>query len=316
MTYIALALCCALLSYGALNAAVSLGVAAFWRFTPRWVKRPNSILLLRMLPAATSSLFVAFFFLPGFFQLEPRDTTETVSPLMVVAASIPILLFVWGVLHGLLSWLATERLVRRWVSRGERRHLPGTSSTVYCIDSDFPVISLAGVLRPRLFVSSQVLTSCTPKEFAAVLAHETSHRKSRDNLKRLLMRLCPDFLALTPTAKSIERTWSESSDMAADESAAGTDPGVRTDLATAIVKVARLAAGRRFLPEVLASAFHRGEGIGRRVRSLVGEPAATPSPHYGWVWTVVGILVLSSALEPKVLEHVHRVTEAVVHILQ
>jgi beta-lactamase regulating signal transducer with metallopeptidase domain len=202
------------------------------------------------------------------------------------------------------------------MSRGERRYLPGTSSAIYCIDSDFPVISLAGVLRPRLFVSSKVLSSCTPEELSVVLAHETAHRRSRDNLKRLLMRLSPDFLALTSTAGSMERTWSASSDLAADETATGGDLDARTDLAAALVKVARLAAGRRFPLDVLASAFLQGESIDRRVRTLVSEPAAVPAGRGGWLWAVVGILVLSPALEPRVLEYVHRATESVVHLLQ
>jgi hypothetical protein len=146
-----------------------------------------------------------------------------------------------------------------------------------------------------------------------------SHRRSWDNLKRLLMRLCPDFLALTPMAKTIERTWSELSDMAADESAAGVDPEARTNLAAALVKVARLAADRPLPQRILASAFHRGGSIDRRVRSLMSESEASPVSQqrsYLWAWILVAVLLSAPALEPHVLEQVHRVTEAVVHILQ
>jgi Zn-dependent protease with chaperone function len=267
-----------------------------------------------MFPTTASTLFVVLFFLPGFVRLEPAETTEKVSVLMVAAVSAPVLIFVWGGIKGLLSWLATERLVRRWVSRGERRSIPG--SPAYRINSDFPVVCLAGVLRPRLFISSKVLSSCTPEEIAAVLAHETAHRRRGDNLKRLLMRFCPDFLAWTRTAQSMERTWSATSDLAADESATGNDVDARADLAAALVKVARLAAGRRFLPDILASAFQRGECIDRRVRRLLDEPVGAPARRYISAWTVLGTVVLSLACEPKVLEHVHRATETIFHLLQ
>jgi Zn-dependent protease with chaperone function len=320
VTYVALALCCALLCYGAINALASLGVALYWRLTSRRrassLPAPSSVFLVRMFPAAVSSLFVTLFFLPGFLQFEPADTTETVSGLMLASVSAPLLVLVWGGLRGVLSWLKTDRLVQRWMSRAERRYLAGTSTDVYCIDSDFPVVSLAGVKRPRLFVSSRVMASCTQEELAGILAHEAAHHRSGDNLKRMLMRFCPDFLAWTSTAKLMERTWSVSSDLAADESAAGTDADARTNLASAIVKVARLAIGRSFPPEILASAFYRGESIDRRVRSLVAEPSGASERRYGWAWIAAGICVLSLALEPKVLDQVHRVTETVVHLLQ
>jgi Zn-dependent protease with chaperone function len=209
VTYVALALCCALLCYGAINALASLGVALYWRLTSRRrassLPAPSSVFLVRMFPAAVSSLFVTLFFLPGFLQFEPADTTETVSGLMLASVSAPLLVLVWGGLRGVLSWLKTDRLVQRWMSRAERRYLAGTSTDVYCIDSDFPVVSLAGVIRPRLFVSSRVMASCTQEELAGILAHEAAHHRSGDNLKRLLMRFCPDFLAWTSTSRRRER---------------------------------------------------------------------------------------------------------------
>jgi hypothetical protein len=282
---------------------------------------PSSTFLfvLRMLPAAASTLFAVGFVLPGFFHLEPRDTTETVSPLMMGGVLAPFLLLALGGLRGARSWLATRRLVERWTAGGRSGPISGISTPVYRIDSDFPVIALAGVLRPRLFVSRRVWDSCTPSEFSAILAHEAAHLTGRDNLKRLLMRASPDFLCLTRMGRSIEQTWSEVSDMSADDVAAGPDRAARTELAAALVKVSRLAVGRSFPLALLASAFHRGGNIERRVRLLVSESARVTPPRRrgaGGAWVAAGVILVSLASSPAVLMRVHQVTETVVRLLQ
>lgn len=325
MTYAALAVCCTLLSYGAVNAAVSLGVALFWRFESRRIspplRAPYTLLILRLLPTAASTLFVALFFLPGFLRLEPRDGVEAVGPLMLAIASVPGLLLVGAGWRGVRSLLATERLVRHWTSGAERLQLPETPAPTYCIDSDFPVISLAGVVRPRLFLSRQVVRSCTATEIQAALAHEAAHRASRDNLKGLLMRSCPDFLSWTSVAKSIESTWNEISEAVADESAAGSDPGARAELAAVLVKIARLAVGRCFPYEVPVSAFLRVGSIDARVRRLMGEPGGIPAPRHEGILRAgaaggILLLLVGLASQPKVLLEVHRITEIVVQLLQ
>lgn len=324
MNYILLASCCALLCFGATNAVASLGVALFWRFAGRQdisgtSLRSNTIFALRMLPTAAATFFVLFVFLPGFLYLEPRNTDETVGPLMLGIAAIPTLLIVLGATRAVICCFRTRSFVKHWSSRGERLQLPADSTLAYSIDSDFPIVTLAGVLRPRLFLSRQVLSSCTTMELTAVLSHERAHRENLDNLKRLLIRSCPDFLSITSLAKSFEHEWCEASELAADETAAGPSIGIRAELAAALVKIARLAVGRSFPYNVPAGAFHDGGSIDQRIRRLLNSSATSFGKRGRARWAGIGLaifLLFSLALELNVLIEVHRLTEAVVAVLQ
>jgi hypothetical protein len=263
-------------------------------------------------------LFLAVFFIPGFVWHEPRDTAETVSLLMLAVTMVPALLFVLGASRGLASWLKTRRLVGHWSSSGERIDLGQSFTTAYSIDSDFPVVSLAGVLQPHLFMSRRVLSTCTPGEIAAVLAHEKAHHSSLDNFKRLLMRSCPDFLSLSSVAGSIEGKWCEATEIAADDAATGSDMSARTELATALIKIARLAAGRSFPYATADATILRGGNITKRVYRLMNLPNAVSRRYRYGAWLGLGMLLcLSFSLAaPEILQNMHHVTEIVVELLQ
>src|SRR6185295_18024879 len=115
---------------------------------------------------------------------------------------------------------ATSRLTADWLRKAVPIKIEGVAITTYRIDHAFPVIAIVGVLRPRLFVASQVLSLLTPDELAAAVAHENGHLAARDNLKRGLMRACRAALLIIPTGRFLDRAWSEAAEEAADENAA------------------------------------------------------------------------------------------------
>jgi Zn-dependent protease with chaperone function len=128
-----------------------------------------------------------------------------------------------------------------------------------------------GVLRPRLFIASQIFDELTPEELSAALAHERGHIEARDNLKRALLRAGEDALLSAPFGRALTRTWRKDSEMAADEFAASETPGAALNLASAIVKISRMIpAGAR--PTLPAGAHLIGDdedGLSRRVRHLL-----------------------------------------------
>ncbi|MFV0476717.1 MAG: M56 family metallopeptidase [Parahaliea sp.] len=56
------------------------------------------------------------------------------------------------------------------------------------VDSDIAVAWCAGLLRPRVYISSSLLAQVNDEELAAILAHEYAHLSRRDNLRQLLAR--------------------------------------------------------------------------------------------------------------------------------
>jgi len=226
----------------------------------------RAALLLRLLPAIVSLGTVALLVLPAYVRFEPPDTGESVSlPLGALAAAAAAVLLA-GSARGLRALWATSALVRRWRRDAEPVTLPGSPVPAYRVRDAFPILSVVGVWRPRIYVAAQVLEALEPSELDAALAHERAHLRAGDNLKRILLRSCPDVLAWTGTGRTLEREWARAAEQAADAAAAQAGDGAAVDLAASIVKVARLVpTGARALP---LSALHDGGDVAARVRAL------------------------------------------------
>jgi Zn-dependent protease with chaperone function len=251
--------------------------------------RAQLLFAIRILPVAAAVVSAFAVALPIFLWFENRDTVEPVNRTLAVAAAIGASLMARGIWRAIAAWRATAVFVGNWRRRGRR--LDGLTARIpaYAIDDAFPTVAVAGVCRPRLFIAERVLREFSPAEIAAMVAHECAHVSAFDNVKRLLMRACPDVFG-TP---AVERAWVAAAEEAADARAAATDPSVRLDLAQALVHAARLAAPSA--PQ-LASAFYLGGSIDSRVRRLV-NPAAAAAPSR-WMRLAVpfGLVAFAAAI--------------------
>jgi Zn-dependent protease with chaperone function len=233
------------------------------------------IFSLRILPAALALFFVLFLVVPSYVAYEPRHGVEDVSiklALIALASAVGIILAFW---RGLAAWRVTKRLTADWIKQSRAVSICGINIPTYAIDHQFPLIAIVGVLRPRLFIATQVLEVLTTDEIKAALAHEKGHLTARDNMKRGLLRACRDTLLIVPCGRSLDRDWAEASEEAADELAASVGRNVALDLAAALVKIARIIPeGAR--PTMPAGVFLFGDdesvGILARVRHLLEFP--------------------------------------------
>jgi Zn-dependent protease with chaperone function len=185
------------------------------------------------------------------------------------------------------------------------------------------LIAVIGIIRPRLFVANQVFDTLTAEELSAALQHEAGHLAARDNLKRALMRVCRDMLLLVPFGKNLDREWLEATESAADDHATCFGGHSHIDLASALVKIARLVpAGVR--PAVPAGAFlfndEASTGFRSRVRRLL-QVERVPYRRRstgGFKWVVLAVLILAAVLfvdHSQVLFNSHGLTERLVHLL-
>src|SRR6185436_14514476 len=115
---------------------------------------------------------------------------------------------------------------------------------------------------------------------------------AHDNLKRLLIRACPDVLG---AVRALDRAWSEAAEEAADARASLVDASTRFNLAGALIHVARLAVPRT---PPLASAYYLGGSIETRVRRLLTDPPSDPvrSRWTGIVWPAVAMLFVAAVI--------------------
>jgi len=254
-----LALCLSLAGLLVIHTLALLLVTMFWwvcsRFAESWMPsiRAQILFLLCVTPGVVAVFCVGALFLPAFLSHEPRQTTEIVTAKLGLLAALSLYAIGFALWRGFAAFLVTRRLIKNWLAHAESVVLRGVTIPAYRFQHPFPVIAIIGALRPRLFIADQVFQSLNSEELAAAVAHEKGHLVSGDNLKRGLLRCCRDIQTIMPLGRALDRAWSGATEIAADEHAARQGASVALNLASALVKVARLAP-RGGRPAMLAGA--------------------------------------------------------------
>src|SRR5262249_52807840 len=143
--------------------------------------RAQIIFTLRVFPLAGAFIVVAALILPSYLTYEPWPSDEVVTAklaALTLISAVGIGLAVW---RGLVSLRATRRIVANWRRHAEVLDLEGAPVSAYHIRHPFPVIAVAGVIRPRLFIASQIFDSLNDDEITAAIRHEAGHLAMRDN---------------------------------------------------------------------------------------------------------------------------------------
>ena len=339
-----LGVCLALSALLTLNAGVSALTALVWRLLQtranHWSAGAKSqcIFALRVFPGLSSLACVLALLIPAYITHEPRYQTENVTLKLATLAAISaagLLLACW---RGLAAWRVTRNLINDWLANSEPISLDQSVATIgraipaYRLRHRFPVVAVVGTFRPRLFIADHLFDSLTEEELAAAIAHECGHLAARDNLKRTLLRICRDVLTIVPCGRALDRYWAEASEEAADEFAARNGGQSALDLASALVKIARLVPEglSPILSAQTAGALLIGENLSslaRRVTRLtslasVTAPYKSATLHTttaipASVWVLLGILLTAITVSAySALATVHELIEFTVSILQ
>jgi len=248
--------------------------------------------------------------LPMSLHLEPLPG----SPAAECAAVLygPIVLA--GILRCAIALVTTRRVVRTWKRRARPLQLDGIALPAFAVDESFPLVAIAGWLRPRLYVSRVVLEHCTAAELEAIVAHEAGHLRHGDPWRLLLVHASPDLLGLVPSGAGIASRWAEAAEEAADDHAS-VSPARSLDLASALIRVARLA-GSTTRGDLPLTALYRGGGVAPRVTRILDRPPdALPAPERPGAGRRLGLaiaLIAMGAVSIGAMEQVHRLLERVV----
>lgn len=257
--YELLAICLSLAGLLVIHTLALLLVIIFWRVSSRcaesWMPsiRAKFLFLLRITPGAVAVLCVGALFLPAYLSHEPRQTTEIVTAKLGVLAALSLYAIGFALWRLLAACLLTRRLIKNWLKYAEPAVINDVAIPAYRFQHPFPVIAIVGALRPRLFIANQIFQTLNGEEIIAAVAHERGHLVAGDNIKRGLLRYCRDLQTIMPLGRALDRAWIGATELAADEHAARDGASVALNLASALVKVARLAppGGR---PAALAGA--------------------------------------------------------------
>ncbi len=317
-----------------LNLFASVSASALWRLISKHAQRlsfrrqEQIIFALRAFPVAAAVIFVVAFVIPGYLFFEPHSSDEVVTLKLGVVALISLIGIAIALFRVFRTWLATRRLATSWLKNSEQIEVEKVNIPVYRFRHPFPVIAVVGMLRPRMFVATQIFDSLSEDEFRAAIAHEYGHLTAHDNFKRAFLRVCRDMLIL-PFGRELDRAWTDNTESAADEFAANVGGNTMAlDLAEALIKIARLAPANAAPAMPLGSFLidSRQDNLRKRVKRLLklsGDKTVSANPsllrskrsiwlYFGMVFSAVVLLASNKDL----LFAIHNVSENVVAILQ
>jgi Zn-dependent protease with chaperone function len=324
----------ALAAWLVINAFASLGATIVWRIIESRVQdwsaasRSQLIFVLRFLPLVLATIMVAAFLIPAYIFYEPRHGSERVSLQLAVVAGLSGYGLVLAVWRRLAAWMATRRLINDWIKNAVPIKSDRIPIPAFHLQHSFPVIAVVGVFRRRLFIANHLFDSLHEEELAAAIAHECGHLKAIDNLKRVLMRVSRDVLTIIPSGRALDRVWAQESEAAADEYAARSGGEAALNLASALVKIARMApAGAQpSMPVTVSHISHDISLIAQRVERLthlamLNDLKREPHEFAGnsLLWLCLGALLITIApvvLNPNLYSTIHGWIEIIVSLLQ
>jgi peptidase M48-like protein len=126
--------------------------------------------------------------------------------------------------------LASRRLHRRLLAHQRR----GLDDVLVIVD-ERPRAFCAGLLRPRVYISTGALALLDELALRAVLAHERHHARRRDPLRLATGRVIAGALFCVPGVRDLVRRQCSLIELGADESAMNAGPDHRSALARAML---------------------------------------------------------------------------------
>lgn len=304
---IAVSLAIFLLTYASLRLLITAG----WKAAARKPGRVSSLgsdtlYLLQVGPFLAAALTVACLAVPAFLRFEPRGASEEFGPPVILLSALCIGIFAAGAYRALAAYVRTARLVRQWKSSATA--VQNSPLPLYQTGPDSPPLVVAGMLRPKLLVSSSTSSLLTQGELARAIAHESAHIRHHDNLKKMALRMCQ-----FPPMPSMEKRWLEALEIAADESAVNSKREA-LDLASALVKSSRLSLPTPELVTNLASPA--GTLLHNRVERLLAwehPEATTRHTQHLLAGALLSLAIIVVSRYDLLLWLVHELAEVLMH---
>jgi Zn-dependent protease with chaperone function len=170
-------------------------------------------------------------------------------------------------LYFLIRMLTFARSIRRVAGL---RGGSGDEAPLYTLESLRPACFALGILRPAVYLTTGLQAQLSARECQAMLAHEAVHIRRRDGLVGALLAGFYHLVPLPGSAR-LRAAWAQAVERACDAEAAR-QIGSPTDVAAALVRVARLVGGPTpAVPGILW--FAPGEDLPGRVAALLAMPA-------------------------------------------
>jgi Zn-dependent protease with chaperone function len=180
------------------------------------------------------------------------------------------------------TWNFLERINRRAVLDKDVPRPPFLGKATIFEDPR-PLAFTAGLLRPRIFLSTKLLENLDEEELRVVVLHESHHQRSKDPLKSLAVSFVSDFLFFLPVSKFLKKAYWLESETAADARSVEPreDPLAIVGLLLKVRKLDGLQASWFFDPTT------------ERVKRLLGEQTRI-FPSFKKIILAIGLLAITA----------------------
>lgn len=128
--------------------------------------------------------------------------------------------------------------VRAYRRRLAALDVVGTTGGAHVFRCSRPEAFCGGLLRPRVYVSSDAIRALTPEELHAVIAHETRHCRARDPLRLLISRVAARAAFPPSLCRAAGERLVIVTELHADRAAVRASNGDRRPLASALLRMA------------------------------------------------------------------------------
>jgi Zn-dependent protease with chaperone function len=258
---------------------------------------------LRIFPLAISALVAISLTLPSFWLMERRSFDEDGTTFLL--AAFALLLLTAGAVRVLRAQLQTTQAVTEWLARSGSDHNPGVA--VISAPKGAPALMLVGVCRPQVMVSDTAAAVLSEQELQVAVRHELAHKRSCDNLKKLLINATP-----FPGMSAMEAAWRKAAELAADDAAVSSRQEA-LNLASALIKISR-SWQQPAEPELASGLVCDSFAVSLRVRRLLQWRAADSRLQRTWPWALLSVVGVAgiAAHYGAMLILTHRLTELIV----
>ncbi len=184
------------------------------------------------------------------------------AAIVLALAALGAIVVVLAVRAGARELRENRRFARAMRARGVREH-----EDVHVFEDERAQAFCAGLLRPRLYVSTGATRLLGADELRAVLAHERHHRDRRDPLRIAVGRVLARALFFMPALARLHSRYCADAELAADDAAIRAQGGSPATLASAML--------------AFEGATHPAASVGlapERVDHLLGRHTPRPLP--------------------------------------
>ncbi len=205
--------------------------------------------------------------LGSFFSMEfPHQISLTVIGLFGIVLAVTAIRLMWLFIE---IHLLKRKLIRYSSKKFQlksiiKRH--SLQNKVYLIENSRTFAFCFGILNPKIYISTHLLSLMTEKEIEAVILHEKYHLDHRDSLTMLIATVLQHLFPFFPLLSDLVRNYKIEREIEADHQAIQT-LGNAQPVTTVLKKL--LCIPTLTLPTVSALAEY--ETLRPRIKAIIGE---------------------------------------------